>query len=218
MKATRHTLPHATHTARRIPRCTPALAAMLLAACSATATKSKPDANLTERHGHVEFTSATENFEGDITIRHNANHFRAEITKGSGEPQLKLYASFGTDPKIKNDTENHMRFVHASGQLAHGSWSWRPRDLAKKDSAGEKLKDPSRAWAALPEVFMWGEAEAKGQPFRVSLPDIVIHARAGNGEVKRFDYVRHSNPTGEALPLPDLKKQPKLETVICHLD
>jgi hypothetical protein len=65
---------------------------------------------------------------------------------------------------------------------------------------------------------MWGEAKGKGEAFRVTLPDIVMHARAASGEVQRFDYNRHENPTGEPLALRDLRKQPVLESVICHLD
>jgi hypothetical protein len=45
-----------------------------------------------------------------------------------------------------------------------------------------------------------------------------MHARTGNGEVRRFDYNRHENPTEGPLPLKDLKKLPVLEGVICHLD
>ena len=101
------------------------------------------------------------------------------------------------------------------------------KDLTKKNFSPEKLKDPSRAWAALPEVFMWGEEQVKwfhpgredsGEPFRVCLPDIVMHARATNGEMKRFDYTRHEVPPGKELAARDLKKQPALETVVCHLD
>jgi hypothetical protein len=181
------------------------------------AAKAKPDANMHERHGQVKFSSAKEQIVGDIVIRHDGEKFRAEITKAPGVPLLKLTAKFGTDPKLKEDTERRMLSVRASGPLAHGFWTWRPNDLSKKKS-GDKLKDPSRAWAALPEVFMWGEAQAKGEGFRVCLPDIVMHARGGDSEVKRFDYARHENPTGETLPLKDLRKQPVLETVICHLD
>jgi hypothetical protein len=90
--------------------------------------------------------------------------------------------------------------------------------MSKKSFSTAKLKDHSRAWGAFPEVFMWGEAEAKGEAFQVFLPDVVMHARAGENGVKRFDYKRHENPTGEALPMNDLRKQPAIETVVCHLD
>jgi hypothetical protein len=182
------------------------------------AAEAKPAATTTERHGQVKFSSAKDQIVGDIVIRHDAKKFHAEITKAPGVPLLKLSAKFGIDPRMKEDKEPRLLSVRASGPLAHGSWTWRPNDLSKKKSATEKLKDPSRAWAALPEVFMWGEAQAKGEAFRVCLPDIVMHARAGDGHVKRFDYARHENPTGEVLPLKDLKKQPALETVTCHLD
>lgn len=204
---------HANPTARCIAQGTFALAALTLGACS-TSTPTKPSAG-TERHGQVQFSSATDQIVGEIAIQHDGKHFRAEVTKGPGVPLLKLHATFGPDPKAKD--ENHLRSVSATGPLAHGGWTWRPKDLGKKTSA-DKLKDSSRAWAALPEVFMWGEAQAKNEPFRVCLPDIVMHARVSDGEVKRFDYTRHENPTGVALPIRDLKKQPKTETVIVHLD
>jgi hypothetical protein len=206
-------LPNATRTAHCSVQCALALAALLLGACSTTAPQSKSAGNSTERHGQVKFSSPKEQIVGEIVIRHDGEHFHAEITKGPGVPLLTISAKFGTDPKAKG-----MISAHISGPLAHGGWTWRPQDLSKKNFSTDKLKDSSRAWGALPEVFMWGEAEAKGESFRVCLPDIVMHARAGDGEVKRFDYARHSNPTGEALPLKDLKKQPALETVICHLD
>ena len=204
----------ASHTARRITRGTFALAALMLGACS-TSTQTKTPAG-TERHGQVQFSGASEQIVGEIAIRHDGKHFYAEITKGPGVPLLKLSARFGPDPTMKD--ENHLRSVSATGPLAHGGWSWRPKDLGKKN-ATDRLKDSSRAWAALPEVFMWGEAQARNEAFRVCLPDIVMHARVvEDGQVKRFDYTRHENPTGVALPIRDLKKQPKTETVIVHLD
>ncbi len=175
--------------------------------------------NATERHGQVKFSSGKEQIVGEIVIRQDGENLVAEITKGPGVTLLTLTAKFGSDAKAKGGLEEkHMLSVRASGPLSHGGWTWRPRDLTKKNFKSEKLKDSSRAWAALPEVFMWGDAQAKGDSFRVTLPDIVMHARAGEGEVARFDYIRHQNPTGEALAMRDLKKQPALESVICHLD
>ena len=209
---------HANRIVRCSAQCALAITALFFSACSATAMKSKSVKNTIERHGQVKFSSADEQIAGEIVIRHDSDNFRAEITKGPGGPQLTISAKFGTEPHAKTATDRHMLSARVSGPLAHGGWTWRPRDLSKKSFSPAKLKDPSRAWGALPEVFMWGEAEAKGEPFQVFLPDIVMHARAGNGEVKRFDYTRHENPTGEALPLNDLRKQRALETVTCHLD
>ena len=211
-------LPNATHIARCSMPCALALTAMLLSACSATALKNKPAKNSTERHGQVKFSSPKEQIVGEIVIRHDGENFLAEITKGPGVPLLKISAKFGTDPKSPGLAEKHMLSARVSGPLAHGGWTWKPNDLTKKNFKPAKLKDPSRAWGALPEVFMWGEAQAKGGSFRVFLPDIVMHARASDGEVQRFDYTRHENPTGEVLPMKDLRKQPALETVTCHLD
>jgi hypothetical protein len=215
MKATKHTLPHI---ARCSVQCALAITAMLFSACSALIVHPKPSASATQRNGQVKFTSAGEKIVGEIVIRHDAENFLAEITKGPGVPLLTISAKFGTDPKSKDLTEKHMLIARATGPLSHGGWTWKPKDLAKKTYSTEKLKDSSRAWGALPEVFMWGDAQAKGESFRVCLPDIVMHARAGHGAVQRFDYARHRNPTGEALPMQDLRKQPALETVICHLD
>ena len=215
-------LPNTTWIARRIMRGALAILAFPLAAHSALtpqSARSVPAKNTSERHGQVKFSSGKEQIVGEIVIRHDAENLVAQITKGPGLPLLTISAKFGTDPKSKGGLgERHMLVARASGPLAHGGWTWRPRDLTRKNFKPEKLKEPSRAWAALPEVFMWGDAQAKHESFRVTLPDIVMHARAGTGEVERFDYVRHQNPTGEALPLRDLKKQPALETVICHLD
>lgn len=215
MKASHHTFPKI---ARRPAQCALALTAMLLSACSALIVHPKPAANATQRNGQVKFNSASEKIVGEIVIRHDSENFLAEITKGPGVPLLTISATFGTDPKSKELTEKHMLIARATGPLSHGGWTYKPKNLTKKNFKPEKLKEPSRAWGALPEVFMWGNAQAKGGSFRVTLPDIVMHARAGEGEVARFDYVRHQNPTGEPLPLRDLKKQPALETVICHLD
>jgi hypothetical protein len=178
----------------------------------------KAAATSTERRGTVKYTSPDENIDAQIVIHNDGENFVAEITKSPGTPLLKITAKFGTDPKATGLTEKHMLSVHVSGPLSHGGgWTWKPSDLAKKNSAA-KLKDHSHVWGALPEVFMWGEAHATGDTFRVCMPDIVIHGRAGGGEVLRFDYARHENPTGEALTLKDLRKQPVLESVICHLD
>lgn len=200
----------------RILRSALALAPLVFAACSSTI-PSKFSANVVERHGQVKFSSATEDIVGDIAIIHDEDHFRAEITKGPGLPLLKLYARFGRDPKTPDVEENHLRYVRATGPLAGGAWSWRPNELADKRHS-ENLKKSSRAWVALPEVFMWGEALAKGEPFRVTLPDVVMHARVTEGQVKRVDYSRHENPTGEPLAMRDLKKLPKLETIVCNLE
>ena len=213
--------PDSRRTAPRIARGALALATLLLGACSATAPKSTASANMTERHGQVKFSGSGEQIVGDIAVQHDGKHFRAEITKGPGVPLLKLYARFGPDPKMKESGENHLRVVTATGPLAHGGWTWRPRYLAKP-TASDRLKDPSHAWAALPEVFMWGEAEAKGESFRVCLPDVVMHARTQDGKVERFDYQRLENPNKVAsiadIPPKERKKLHVLETVICHLD
>ena len=215
MKASRHTL---SDIARCSMQCALAVTAMLLGACSALIVHPKPSANATQRNGQVQFTSASQKIVGEIVIRHDAENFLAEITKGPGVPMLKISAKFGTDPKSPVLAEKHMLIARATGPLAHGGWTWKPKDLTKENFKPAKLKDPSRAWGALPEVFMWGDAQAKGGSFRVCLPDIVMHARTGTGEVQRFDYIRHDNPSGVEQPMKELRKLPALETVICHLD
>jgi hypothetical protein len=207
----------ANQTARCLTQGTFALAALLLGACSAT-TQTKHTA-MTERHGQVKFSSKTDKIVGEIAIQHDEKNFRAEITKGLGVPLLSISAKFGTPPKVSDKTMMQMTVVRVSGPLAHGGWSWRPTDLLNKKVDESSLDDPSRAWAALPEVFMWGEAQAKGsEGYRVTLPNVVMHSRGGNGQVRRFDYTRHKNPSGVEQPINILRRQPKLETVICHLD
>jgi len=208
--------------ATRIARCplqyALAIAALLLGACSTTAPQNQIAKNAIERHGQVKFSSPGEQIVGEIVIRHDGEHFHAEITKGPGVPLLTISAKFGADLNSKVLAEKHMISAHASGPLSHGGWTWRPKNLTKKNFSTAKLGEHSRAWGALPEVFMWGESEAKGESFRVCLPDIVMHAHTGDGEVKRFDYTRRENPSGEAQPMKTLRKLPVLETVICHLD
>ncbi len=215
MKATSCIL---TTVARCSVQCALAATAMLFSACSAFIVHPKPAAGATQRNGDVKFTSGGTTTVGQITIRHDAENFLAEITKGPNEPLLTISAKFGSDPRSPELAEKHMLIARATGPLSNGGWTWKPKELTKKSFSPDKLKEPSRAWGALPEVFMWGEAQAKGESFRVCLPDIVMHARTGNGTVRRFDYIRHENPTGEALPMKDLRKQAALETVICHLD
>ncbi len=207
MKATIHTT---------AARCALALAAVFLGACS-TVTPG-PGKNAVERHGQVKFSSPDEQIVGEIAIRHDGDNFRAEITKGPGVPLLTISAKFGTKVNAKTAMDKHMISAHISGPLAKGGWTWRTHDLTKKSFSNDKLKPHYRAWVALPEVFMWGDSQAKGEAFQACLPDIAMHASAKDGEVKRFDFTRHENPTGEALPIKDLRRQPKLESVICHLD
>lgn len=213
--------PKTTRIARAIRQATLAICTLLLGACSTTGQLPKGGSNTVERHGQVQFSGGGEPIVGDIAVQHDETHFRAEITKGPGVPLLKLYARFGLDPKLKESGKRHLRVVTATGPLAHGGWTWRPRDLAKT-TASDKLKDPSHVWAALPEVFMWGEAEARGESFRVCLPDVVMHARAREGRLERFDYKRLENPNKVAsisdIPPKERKKLHVLETVVCHLD
>jgi hypothetical protein len=215
MKASHPTLPTI---ARCSTQCALAVAALFLSACSAIIVHPKPSANATQRSGQVKFTSASEKIVGDIVIHHDGENFLAEITKGPGVPLLTISAKFGTDEKSKTLPDKHMLIARATGPLSHGGWTWKPKDLTKKNFKLAKLKEPSRAWGALPEVFMWGDSQAKGENFRVCLPDIVMHARSGSGEVQRFDYTRHENPSGEPQAMKELRKLPALETVICHLD
>ena len=215
MKATNRPLPHI---ARCSLQCALAITAMLFSACSAVIVHPKPSASATQRSGTVKFTGGGEKIDGQIVIHHDVENFLAEITKGPGDPLLTISAKFGADANSKEIPERHMLVARATGPLSHGRWTWRPKDLTKKNFSPEKLKDPSRAWGALPEVFAWGEAQAKGETFRVCMPDIVMHARGGKDGVQRFDYVRHQNRTGVEIPMKDLRKQPALETVVCHLD
>lgn len=208
------TLPTATATGHCTAQCALAAAALFLGACSATTGSLK---NATERHGQVQFSSGKEQIVGEIAIRHTDDNFRATITKGPGVPLLTISAKFAIDSKSKETKERQMVSSHVSGPLSHGGLTYRPKDVAKKSAAN--LARTTYAWAALPEVFMWGESDAKGgESVRVTLPDLATHARANDGHVKNFDYSRHQNPTGQPLPRRDLKKLPLLENVICHLD
>lgn len=181
-----------------------------------------PTASWTQRSGQVKFSSANANVVGDIVIRHDADHFLAEITKAPGVKLLTISAEFGTGPE-KVLAERHARRVKISGPLAGGTWVFRPQSLAKgKGSDDSEFKDSAKVWAALPEVFEWAQAQAKGGEFRVCFPDIVMHSKTDGGEVQRFDYKRLDNPNkvaslGELAPK-DRKKLPAIETVVCHLD
>jgi len=209
--------PSAKLIARHLLQCALAATTLLFSACSALIVHPKPSANATQRSGQVKFSSSTENIVGDIVIRYDEKNLLAEITKGPGVTLLTLSAEFETDPAKGHLKERHMKIVRASGPLSKGGYVWRPTNLSEKNYT-KKLKDPSRAWGALPEVFMWGEAKANGQDFRVCFPDIFMRARAGNGEVLKFNYTRHEKPPEAALDMKQLRKQPVRETVICHLD
>lgn len=217
MKAQPHTAP--------ITRCTFALAALMLGACSMSTTTPKPASAMIERHGQVQFSSASDKIVGEIAIKYDEKHFHAEITKGPGVPLLTISSKFTS----AGGEVRQLASAHLSGPLVRGSWTWREKDLHRKiPFVTHKLKDPSHAWAALPEVFMWGEDRAKKNAkdgrdgFIAHMPDIVMHARVGNGEVKHFDYSRLNNPKEDLwisdIPPKERKKLPVLETVICHLD
>ena len=198
-----------------------ALAAVPLffGACSALIVHPKPAASWKQRSGQVQFSSGDTKIVGDIVIRHDAENFLAEISKGPGLPMLTLSAKFGTDPKLKAMPEKHMLSVRATGPLSKGGWIWTPESLTKDHVLfAPNMKDSSRAWAALPEVFAWAEARGRGEKFRACFPDITLGGDTGKDGVRWFDYRRHENPTGHPLPLGDLKKLPKTATVVCHLD
>ena len=205
--------------ARAAIRTALASVALLFGACSALIVHPKPTASWTQRSGQVQFSSGDVKIVGDIVIRHDAENFLAQISKGPGLPMLTISAKFGTDPQMKALPEKHMLSVHATGPLSKGGWVWSPKSLTKDHTFfAPNMKDPSRAWAALPEVFAWAEARGKGEEFRVCLPDITFHGDTGKDGVRWFDYRRHENPTGNALPLSDLRKLPVTATVVCHLD
>lgn len=207
---------------QRASRVLLAFAALSLGACSTMVAHPTPTASWTQRSGQVKFSSANTNVVGDIVIRHDADNFLAEITKAPGVSLLTISAKFGAGSS-KIMAERHTLKVKVSGPLSGGTWVWKPESLAKgKGSDYAELKDSAKVWAALPEVFAWAQAQAKGEEFRVCFPNIVMHSRTGDGEVQRFDYKRLDNPSdvaslGELAPK-DRKKLPALETVICHLD
>ena len=211
--------PATTPPAHAVIRAALASAALLFGACSAMIAHPKPTASWTQRSGQVKFSSGDTKIVGDIVIRHDKENFLAQISKGPGLPMLTLSAKFGTDPTMKALPEKHMLIVRATGPLSHGGWTWDPASLAKEKTLFRpKMKDSSRAWAALPEVFEWAEAHGRGEDFRVCFPDITFHGNAGKDGARSFDYKRHENPTGNVLPLADLRKLPAIETVVCHLD
>ncbi len=208
--------PHVNSNSRCIAQCALAAAALFLGSC-ATTTAMKGG---TERHGQVQFSSGKEHIVGEIAIRHDKDNFHAEITKGPGVPLLTISAKFGIDPKSKETKERQMISSRVSGPLAHGGLTYNPRDFAKKGASSDKLASPTYAWAALPEVFMWGEGEATGEAVRVTLPNLATHSRTRDGHVGYFDYSRHQNPSPVDAPLDrkTLKKLPVLENVVCKLD
>jgi hypothetical protein len=210
------TTPDTARNRRCITQCALATAALFLGACSAT---TSPKGG-TERHGQVQFSSGKENIVGEIAIRHDRDNFHAEITKGPGVPLLTISAKFGVDAKSKQNTERQMISSRVRGPLVRGGLTYSPRDFAKKGTASDKLANPNYAWAALPEVFMWGEGEATGEAVRVTLPNLATHSRTRNGHVGYFDYSRHQNssPVDAPLDRKTLMKLPLLEKVVCKLD
>ena len=198
-----------------------ALAAVPLffGACSALIVHPKPAASWKQRSGQVQFSSGDVKIVGDIVIRHDGENFLAEISKGPGLPMLTLSAKFGADPKLKTLPEKHMLSMQATGPLAKGGWTWTPESMTNERTLfTPNMKDSSRAWAALPEVFAWAEARGKGEQFRVCFPDITMGGDTGKDGVRWFNYQRHENPTGNPLVLAELKKLPTTATIVCHLE
>ena len=192
MKASHRTMPDIV---RCSMQCALAVTAMLFSACSVLVVHPRPS-NATQRNGQVKFTSPGEDIIGEIAIRYDADHFLAEITKGPGVPLLSISAKFGTvkfsreTPASSQTPTKHMLVVHATGPLAHGGFTWRPELNTEQNYSQKKLKAHYRAWSALPEVFMWGEAKAKGETYQVCLPDLIMDFRTRNGEIAGFRYVR----------------------------
>jgi hypothetical protein len=197
---------------RRLSRTALAAAALLLPACSLMVTHPKPQAGWTQRTGQIKLASKDVNIVGDIVIRHDSENFLAEISKGAGLPMLKLSATFGVEPGIGR----HMLMVRATGPLARGGWTVKPRRVTRGINPNAKIN--SRPWAALPEVFQWAESLAAGRSFDTRLPDVSKRADIAKGGVRRFEYRVHANPTNRVLTSAELGKLPALESVVCILD
>lgn len=201
------------------------IATLALGACQTPVSHPTPGASWTQRNGQVKFTSAGTNVVGDIVIRHDADNFLAEVTKGPGVPLLTISARFATG-NARTLKERHMTVVKATGPLANGGWTWRPDSETKKNKPDySKLSDPSKAWGALPEVFEWAQARAKGGDFRVLFPDVIMHSHSSGDFVERFDYRRvefvpppgNTEATIADVPPKDRKKLRVRETVSCRL-
>lgn len=196
----------------RLPHLAAVVAPLFLASCATMISHPTPSASWTERSGQVKFSSADASVVGEIVIRHDADNFVAEISKGAGLPLLKLSASFGTGAGGSRE----MLAVRATGPLARGGWTLKPESVS--DGMNPNTKIHSRPWAALPEVFQWGEAVAKGGKFEVRLPDITMRAKTAHGRVQGFEYQIRDNPGREVLDSRELAKRAALESVVCILD
>ncbi|MEQ1852984.1 MAG: hypothetical protein ABMA01_15510 [Chthoniobacteraceae bacterium] len=196
----------------RFPRFAAIIAPMFLASCATMISHPTPSPSWTERTGQVKLSSADASIVGDIVIRHDADNFVAEISKGPGLPLLKLSASFGTGAGGSRE----MLAVRATGPLARGGWTLKPESVG--DGMNPNAKIHSRPWAALPEVFQWGEAVAKGGKFEVRLPDITMRAKTAHGRVQGFEYQIRDNPSRLVLDDGELAKRAALESVVCILD
>jgi hypothetical protein len=188
------------------------LASALLPGCAAMISHPKPAPEWCQRTGQVRISGTELNLVADIVIRHDANHFLAEITKGPGVYLVKLSAEFATPAA----SPGRMLAVRATGPLARSGWTIKPRTVTGATNPNPKIR--SRPWAALPEVFQWGEMLAKGGRFDAVLPDVSKRAEIDNRGVLRFEYHVHENPTRRVPAPQELAKLPVAESVVCILE
>lgn len=151
-------------------RLSTALAGIVSLGACATAPIPAPQPSWKQTTGQIQASGGSVALVGDIAIRYDQENFLAEITKGPGLPLLRLYAKGA-----------HGEQIVASGALGRGSWS------------GPAASAPAalQAWAALPEVFHWAQAQARGdQSYRINLQGVTTGGRRAGGTVTYLEYQR----------------------------
>lgn len=120
--------------------------------------------------GQIQPSGGAKGAVGEITIRADADHFLAEVTKGPGLRLLRVYAS-GAHPEK----------VLVRGALLRRGWRGKPADAP----AG------LQAWAVLPEAFHWAQSRAGGdKTFLFSVADVERGGRTEGGKLVYLDIER----------------------------
>ena len=144
--------------------------ALALCACSAFTPIPKPEKSWAQHTGQIQTIGGTMGIVGEISIRSDANNFLAEISKGPGVRLLTIYAHGA-----------HGEEILVRGPLAGSAYQ------GSAANAHGRLQ----SWAALPDVFHWAAAHARGDwKFTTRLPGIESIARSKAGRMESFEFTR----------------------------
>ena len=128
-----------------------------------------PQPNWAQATGQIQTTGGRIAIVAEIAVRHDAANFLAEISKGPGAPLMRIYAkgAHGEQVTVRGD---------------RGSWSGSPSRAPKA----------LQAFAALPEVFQWAQAQRRGDTaYALSLSDVQAAPQRSVGGYTVLEYQRN---------------------------